>query len=437
MFHANFDRRPRSSNQNRRFISFGGHARHLYCKDQIVSEGLRIAFFPDSYLEVNGAAMTCRRLIDFARRREYPMLCVHAGPKNERTVDGSVTHLSLKRSPIKFSLDEELAFDPFFYRHNSKVIKELAAFQPDVIHITGVNDVSIIGVILAWRLQKALLGSWHTNVHEFAASRIERMFRFLPSGIGSKIAGAAEKGIMKGALYYYKMPKMLLSPNKELVEELALGTGRSSRLMGRGVDTSYFDPQKRTVKDDIFRFGFVGRLRAEKQVRVLIEVEKALLEAGRSGFQFLIVGEGNEREYLEQNMKTAVFTGFLEGEPLAEAYANMDVFVFPSETDAFGNVAQEASASGVPAIVSGKGGPKFIIRDGETGFVANEPADYARYAIKLFDEPETLEKMKVAARNNAKMNSWDSIFEGVYDAYHETIRLEELAKQRSVSEKYV
>ncbi len=365
------------------------------------------------------------------------MLCIHAGPRTERTVDGSVTHLSLKRSPIKFSLDEELAFDPFFQRHTSRVLRELADFKPDVIHITGVNDVSVIGVYLAWRLQKALLGSWHTNVHEFAASRIERMLRFLPTGIGAKVASFAEKSIMRGALLYYKMPKMLLSPNQELVDELAGGTGRSSRLMGRGVDTTFFDPKKRTAEDDIFRFGFVGRLRAEKHVRVLVDVEKALLDAGKTGFQFLIVGEGNEREYLEQNMKTAVFTGFLEGEPLAEAYANMDVFVFPSETDAFGNVAQEANASGVPAIVSDKGGPKFIIRDGETGYVAHEPADYARYAIKLFDERDTVKRMKAAARENASSNSWDSIFEGVYDAYRETIRLEELSKRTVASENYV
>jgi phosphatidylinositol alpha 1,6-mannosyltransferase len=94
------------------------------------------------------------------------------------------------------------------------------------------------------------------------------------------------------------------------------------------------------------------------------------LGAGKSGFKFLIVGEGNEREWLEKNMKTAEFTGFLDGEKLSEAYANIDVFLFPSETDAFGNVIQEANASGVPAIVTDQGGPKFIVRHGETGFVA-------------------------------------------------------------------
>jgi len=394
-----------------------------------VNENLRVAFFPDSYLEVNGAAMTCRRLTAYAERMGFPMLCVHAGPRTETTTSGSLTHLSLKRSPLSFSLDEDLAYDPFFQRHYGRVSREIEKFKPDVIHITGLNDVSIIAAIYAWRNQLPLLGSWHTNIHEFAASRIRRILRFLPKGTVDSIAEFAESRIMQGSFFYYKMPKVILSPNQELVDELGRRTGRESRLMGRGVDQDFFDPSKRTVKDTIFRLGSVGRLRAEKNVRQLEAVEKAFIAAGHEDYEFLIVGEGNEREYLEHHMKRAVFTGFLEGEPLAEAYANMDVFVFPSETDAFGNVAQEALASGVPAIVSDKGGPKFIIEDGKSGFIAHSPEDYARYALMLYDDRAKLGEMKKAARQKALSHSWDSIFESVYDGYREAIRLEGLARE--------
>lgn len=389
---------------------------------------LRVAFFPDSYLEVNGAAMTCRRLVEYAGRNEFPFLCVHAGPKAGLSTEGSVTHLALKRSPLSFNLDEDLAYDPFFLRHLNRVLRQILEFKPDVLHITGLNDVSIIGVYLAWKLQLPLLGSWHTNIHEFAASRIERKFRFLPKSTLSAITGFAERKIMDGSGLYYKMPKVILSPNKELVEDLHRRTGRESRIMGRGVDTDVFNPEKRTVNDDVFRFGSVGRLRAEKNVRLLIALEKALIESGRTNIKFLVVGEGNEREYLQSNMKTAEFTGFIEGEQLAEAYANMDVFVFPSETDAFGNVAQEANASGVPAIVSDKGGPKYIVKPGETGFVASNLNDFIKHSIELYDDREKLKTMKTLSRENAMSRSWDSIFEGVYDGYREAIRLEKLAK---------
>jgi len=400
-----------------------------------VNENLRVAFFPDSYLEVNGAAMTCRRLVQYAGREELPFLCVHAGPETGLTVDGSVSHLSLKRSALAIKMDEDLAYDPLFQRHTNRVLRQLLDFKPDVLHITGLNDVSIIGAYLAWKLQLPLLGSWHTNIHEFAASRIKRLLRSLPTGLVSGVSGFAERRILQGSMLYYRLPKMILSPNQELVEELGRKTGRESRIMGRGVDSDFFSPTKRTVNDGIIRFGSVGRLRAEKNVRVLVDVEKALLAAGKTDFEFLIVGEGSEREYLEKNLKHAVFTGFLDGEALAEAYANMDVFIFSSETDTFGNVAQEANSSGVPVIVSDKGGPKFIINDGVTGFISRESSDYAKYSLLFYNDREKLAEMKVNSRNNALSRSWDSIFAGVYDAYHETIRIEKAAKAEEAAKK--
>lgn len=395
-----------------------------------MNKPLRIAFFPDSYLEVNGAAMTCQRLADYAKRNDYPFLVIHAGKKNRSWEDGSVRYLSLKRSPLSFSLDEELAYDPLFQRHKNKVLKAIMDFQPDAMHITGFNDVSIIGAYLSWKLKMPLLGSWHTNVHEFGGQRLRRLLRFLPQKKIDSFVSFAEKKMLDGSVLYYKIPKVVLAPNQELVDLLGEGTHRSSFLMGRGVDTSLFSPEKRTVKDGLVRIGFVGRLRAEKNVRKLIDVEAELIKRGRNGFKFLIVGEGNEREYLQRKMQHAEFTGFLEGETLSEAYANMDIFVFPSETDAFGNVAQEAAASGVVPIVSDKGGPKFIVSHGETGFVAKDLDDYVNYAIELMENPEKLAQMRVRARESAMERSWDSIFEGVYKAYAETIRLEEENKKR-------
>ncbi len=375
--------------------------------------------------------MTCRRLTDYAKKNDFPMLVLHAGKKTKTWDEGSVRFMSLKRSPVSFSLDEELAYDPLFQRHTNKVLKALMEFQPDVIHITGLNDVSIVGAYLAWKLQLPLLGSWHTNVHEFAAQRLRRMMRFLPQGLTNSLSGFAERKILDGTVLYYKMPKVVLAPNKELIDLLGRGTHRKALYMGRGVDSSFFSPAKRTVNDGVFRLGFVGRLRAEKNVRMFVDLEKELIEKGKSNFKFLIVGEGNEREYLQRNLKNAEFTGFLSGEPLAEAYANMDAFIFASETDAFGNVAQEAAASGVVPIVSDKGGPKFLVTHGESGFIAASLDEFRDHAIELMDDPQKLEHMRLQARASAEHRSWDAIFESVYNAYNETVRLEE-EKKRSL-----
>ena len=385
-----------------------------------MNKPLRVAFFPDSFLEINGAAMTSQKLVGYAKKNGYPFLCIHAGKKTEIIRDKTVTFLSLKRSPVAIKMDEDLAYDPLFQRHTTRVLRELVKFRPDILHITGLNDVSITGAYLGWKMQIPVIGSWHTNIHEFAAHRLAKMFSFLPASYVSKITNFAEKKILDGSVLYYKIPKVVLAPNQELIDLLARGTKRKAFLMTRGVDTETFSPAKRTVSDGVFRFGFVGRLRAEKNVRQLVDLEKKLLEAGQVNFKFLIVGEGDERGFLEKNMRFVEVTGFLDGEQLAEAYANMDVFVFPSETETFGNVVQEANASGVPAIVTNQGGPKFIVRHNETGFIAENFDEFVKYSLELINDSEKLAKMKKLARKFAQSRSWDMVFKAVYQAYAET-----------------
>jgi len=384
-----------------------------------VEDTLRVAYFPDSFLEVNGVAMTSNRLVSFVKTRGLPFVNVHAGPQTAITQEGNFTSLSLKRSPASFEMDEGLHYDPFFQRHAGLVRRELEKFRPDVFHITGLNDVSILGAYVAWKMDVALVASWHTNLHEYAATRLRARLRFLPKKTLFGLTDFIERKILDGAKLYYKMPQRLLAPNQELIDMLESGTGRPADLMTRGVDTELYSPSKRTASDGIFRFGFVGRLRAEKNVRMLAELEKRLLAAGKTNFHFLIVGEGNERPFLEENMTTAELPGFLEGETLSEAYANMDVFIFPSDTDAYGNVIQEANASGVPCIVTDQGGPKFIVQEGVTGYVAKNLDDFVKYSIELIDNPEKLATMKRASLDFALTRSWDSVFESVYRTYRE------------------
>lgn len=398
-----------------------------------MNQNLRVAFFCDSYLEVNGVAMTSKRLEDFAYRHNFPFLTIYGGKKTQKTKKGSVTRLEFKRSPLSFSLDNELSYDPLFQRYTNKMIDELNEFRPNVIHITGLNDVSILGAWLAHRRKLPILASWHTNLHEFAGRRLKKTFAFLGNQTGAKIAEFAEQKIFAGAKLYYKMGKVILAPNEELISQLHSSTKRTTRLMLRGVDTELFTPEKRTVKDDVFRFGFVGRLRPEKNVRVLADLEKELLKAGASNFEFSIIGDGSERGFLEKEMKHAKFYGYLHGEPLAEAFANMDVFVFPSETETFGQVVQEANASGVPAIVTNSGGPKFFTINYENGFVAENLAEFTKFALQLMTNPAQLDKMRRLSRKFALSRSWDAVFEEVYEAYAECRKIKPLKTGKNLS----
>jgi hypothetical protein len=95
----------------------------------------------------------------------------------------------------------------------------------------------------------------------------------------------------------------------------------------------------------------------------------------------------------------------------------MDLFVFPSETDTFGNVVQEALASGVPAVVTNKGGPRFIVTDAVNGFVAADDTQFRQAVERLARDAFLRRLMAESARSRMALRSWDRVFEEVYEGY--------------------
>lgn len=370
----------------------------------------RIAFFPDSYLEVNGVALTSRQLVAFAKRRGYPFFVLHAGPETRLSADGSVTEFELKRGPLSVQADADYWFDPLLWRYLERAEQALREFKPDLVHITGPSDVGILGVRLAFKLGVPIAASWHTNLHEYAGRRMGKL-------LGDSVARWAERRALDASLRYYRFGKLLYAPNEELAAMIERGTGRRTFLMRRGVDTILYSPEKRRRMDDAFTLGFVGRLTPEKNVQLLAKLEQAIVAAGQAEYKFLVCGQGSEREWLISNLRRAEIPGVLRGEDLARAYANMDLFVFPSWTDTFGNVVQEAMASGAPAIVTAGGGPKFIVEHGKTGFVARTDDEFIELTLKVMADKALHRRMSAAAREYALGVSWDSVFDQVYDKY--------------------
>ena len=399
----------------------------------------RVAYFPDSFHEVNGVAHTSRHFEAFARRRNLPFLCVRAGHRPQALVeDGNVWTLELPRSFLSFPLEKDLRLDPAFLRHIPLIADVLERFQPDLIHITGPSEVGLLGAYLARRKHVPLAASWHTNVHEYAARRAGWFLRLLPRRHSAAAGQKIENRAMAIAAWFYGKAEVLFAPNPELCALLESYTGRPCFLMPRGVDAELFHPAKRTrVPDNPIRIlGFVGRLSVEKNIGLLVRIEQDLvqsqekIQSQENKGKFLIVGHGGDEAWLRERLHTAQFTGVLRGEELSRAYANMDLFVFPSHTDTFGNVVLEALASGVPAIVTPDGGPRTIVRDGETGYIV--PDDRFTTAIReILADPERHAAMRQAARAYALTASWDSVFEGVYAAYQ---RLTPTAQQSAAAD---
>ena len=379
----------------------------------------RVAYFPDSFHEVNGVAHTSRHFEAFARRRNLPFLCVRAGDRTQAILEeGNVWTLELPRGFLSFALEKDLRFDPAFLRHIPLIGEVLERFKPDLIHITGPSEVGMLGAGLAHHLGVPLAASWHTNVHEYAARRSDWFLRLLPKRHSQATEQKIEDIAMAAAAKFYSVAQVLFAPNPELCALLARTTGRECHLMPRGVDAELFHPAKRLrdPEDRDHVLGFVGRLSIEKNVTLLARVQEELEAMGHKSFRFLIVGHGGEEGWLRERMPRAEITGVLKGEELSRAYANMDLFVFPSHTDTFGNVVLEALASGVPAIVTPDGGPPTIVRDGVTGRTVDDD-DFAAAVAGVLGDPVTHAEMRVKAREFALTMSWDSVFEGVYAAY--------------------
>jgi phosphatidylinositol alpha 1,6-mannosyltransferase len=396
--------------------------------DGLIADGAsapRVAYFPDSFYEINGVAHTSRHFEDFIRRRGLPFLSVRgaqggAAASRERLIeDGPLTVLEFRRgSAISFSVEKDLSFDIGWVRNIPAVLRAVRAFRPDIIHVTGPSECGLLGTWVAHELRIPVAASWHTNLHEYAATRSQWLLKRLPKGRRAAAAQQIEARALDLCCLFYGWARVLFAPNPDLCRLLEERTHRTCHLMQRGVDTQLFSPARRDRDpgDTDFVLGFVGRMSIEKNVALLVQVQRELEARGLRNFRFRVVGHGADEAWLREHLPRAEFPGVLRGEALARAYAGMDVFVFPSHTDTFGNVVLEALASGVPAVVTPDGGPKSLVREGATGFVAAD-ADFSAAIERIVTNPALHAAMRDQARAYAMSASWDAVFEKVYAAY--------------------
>ena len=141
------------------------------------------------------------------------------------------------------------------------------------------------------------------------------------------------------------------------------------------------------------------------------------MRGGNEGFRFLIVGEGAERPWLERQMPEAEFTGVLTRQALSRAFANMDLFVFSSETDRFGLVVLEALASFVPAVVTASGGTGTQCRTNGPDLLPATSTSLLAFAERFLHDQKLAAAMGEADREYAEISWEQQIFEDVYRTY--------------------
>lgn len=146
---------------------------------------------------------------------------------------------------------------------------------------------------------------------------------------------------------------------------------------------------------------YAGRLSKEKGLFDLPDIIASVRQQ-LPDLKVVIAGSGPAGKELKGLLPEAVFTGWLSKEDMASLYAGLDLFVFPSTFDTFGNVVLEAFVNGMPVVAYNCKGPKDIIEHGKSGYLANDKAEMSQYILDFFaDENRSIMKVGAMRRSDA------------------------------------
>lgn len=289
-----------------------------------------------------------------------------------------------------------------------RVTRAMRSFAPDVVHLASPFLLGAGGAGVAVRLAVPSVAVYQTDVAGFAQS--------YGLGVTSRAAWAWTRRIHKSCT-------RTLAPSTSAIEDLERHGVPRVHHWARGVDARRFAPSRRnaalrrswTGESDRLIVGFVGRLAPEKHV------ERLAVMAADPGVQIVVVGDGPDRASLQRLMPTAVFTGQLDGNALAEAYASLDVFVHPGEHETFCQAVQEALASGVPVIGPDAGGPRDLISHCRNGYLlpAGRFAELLPSAVEALRARELRRQFGLSARRSVLHRTWPVICEELLRHYED------------------
>jgi phosphatidylinositol alpha 1,6-mannosyltransferase len=366
---------------------------------------MRVAVVAETFLpQMNGVTHSLLRVLDhLAQRGDDALVLAPGAARQPRTVSGFPV-VPLPSLSLPSYRDVRLATVGV-----ARLTGLLRRFSPDVVHLASPFVLGWQGVRAAEALGIPSVSVYQTDVPAYAS-------RY---GIPQ-----AEPALWKHVRRLHARSTVTLAPSVSAMTILAEHGVQRLSLWGRGVDSERFAPARRD--DDLRRswagpgeriVGYVGRLAAEKQVadlRVLQDLP---------GVRLVIVGDGPLRRQLEAALPRARFLGFLTGERLASAMASFDVFVHPGESETFGQTIQEAMASGVPVVATGKGGPLDLVDSSRNGWLYR-PGDLADLRARVADltgDDAKRRAFSLAARRSVESRSWPTLCARLIEHYESAV----------------
>jgi len=365
---------------------------------------MRVAIITESFPpDVNGVAHCVLRVAELLTRYGHHPLVI--APQPPREGKGDTFPFPVVRVPAA-----PLPGYPSFRLGlpSRRVRDALVEHRTEVVHLASPVCLGAHGAAVAGRLGLPAVAVYQTDLPAYA-----RAYRF--GRAGEAFAWRWLRGIHNSAA-------RTLAPSTVTAASLhAQGIG-NVWLWGRGVDTTRFDPARRSqeIRSALGKellVGYVGRLAAEKRVDLLAAL------ADLPGVRLAVTGGGPMEDDLRAVLPTATFLGMRHGQDLARIYASLDVFVHTGPFETFGQTIQEAAASGLPIVAPAAGGPLDLVADGVTGYLVppGDPGRLTEAVTKLAADPALRAQFSHAARRRVLGRTWSALTDELLDHYEAVI----------------
>jgi len=369
---------------------------------------LRVASVTETFPpEVNGVARTMGMLIDGLRARDHAVQLIRPRQGAHDLATRSPNFEEMLRpgvpiprySQLRMGMPAKVALE-----------REWSLKRPDVVHIATEGPLGWSALAAARKLRLPVVAGFHTNFHAYS-----RHYGF--SWLSKPVAAYLRK--------FHNRADCTLVPTQQMARELeALGFERL-RVVGRGVNTTMFNPAKRSEElrrhwgagPDTLVALCVSRFAPEKNFPLLLEAFRAM-QTARPDSRLVLVGDGPMAEELRQTGLGVVVAGRKINGELSQHYASADAFLFPSVTETFGNVTLEAMASGLGVVAFDYAAARQYLQHGESGLLApfDNPGAYIELCLLLARNPSLAHDMGRKARRIAESISWESVIDAFESA---------------------
>jgi len=380
---------------------------------------IRVALFSGNYNYVrDGANQSLNRLVAYLLRQGVKVRIYSPTVENPAfPPTGDLISIPAIPIPGRSEYRLPIAIPP-------RVKRDLAEFNPNVVHVASPDIVSHRAVTWARRHRIAAVASVHTRFETYLSY-------YHLQWIEPEVRAILRR--------FYHRCEVVMAPAESTGAILrAQRMNRDITIWSRGIDQEHFNPERRDMEwrrsfgigDDELVVVFLGRLVMEKNLDVFVDAILALIDRGVR-HRVMVIGEGPARQWFEQQLPDAIFLGQQTGPDLARALASGDILLNPSVTEAFGNVTLEAMACALPVVAAVATGTNNLVRDGETGMLVDSTdIDGFADALEAYARDPNLRRQHgEAGLAVARTRDWDRINSAVIRAYQRAIvKRERLAR---------